>query len=42
MKVTLDLVQELLSYGSSLQVLSPDCLIKEIRKTIGEMNEMYK
>ena len=42
MKITFDLVQELLSYGSSLQVLSPDCLIKEIRKTIGEMNELYK
>ena len=42
MKITLDLVQELLSYGFSLQVLSPDCLIKEIRKTIGEMNELYK
>lgn len=41
MKITLDLVQELLSYGSSLQVLSLDCLIKEIRKTIGEMHEMY-
>lgn len=42
MKVTLDLVQELLSYGSSLQVLSPDCLINEIRKTINEMNDLYK
>lgn len=42
MKITLDLVQELLSYGSSLQVLSPDCLINEIRKTINEMNNLYK
>ena len=42
MKVTLDLVQELLSYGSSLQVLSPDSLIKEIRKTINELSELYK
>lgn len=42
MKVTLDLVQELLSYGSSLQVLSPDCLVNEIRKTINEMNDLYK
>lgn len=42
MKITLDLVQELLSYGSSLQVLGPECLINEIRKNIKEMNDLYK
>lgn len=41
MKVTLDLIQELLSYGPSLQVLSPDCLINEIRKAISEMSKLY-
>ena len=41
MKVTLDLIQELLSYGPSLQVLSPDCLINEIGKAISEMSKLY-
>ena len=43
MKITLDLVLELLSsYRSSLQILSSDTLIKEIRKTINELSELYK
>lgn len=41
-KITLDFIQELLSYGPSLQVLSPDKLVEEMRKAINEMNDLYR
>ena len=43
MKITLDLTQEILSsYHSNIQILSSDSLIREIRKTINELSELYK
>ena len=41
LRPTLDFVQELLSYGSTLQVLAPDSLVKEMRKTASELCALY-
>lgn len=41
LKPCYDFVQELLSYGSELEVLAPESLRCEIKKYVEEMNELY-
>ena len=36
-----DFVQELLSYGSELEVISPESLRKEVNQYTVEMSEIY-
>ena len=40
--LTLDFVQELLSYGSSLKVLAPDSLIDRMRGIVRDMYRQYE
>lgn len=42
LKPTLDFVQELLSYGSTLQVLAPESLVQEMRRTVNELCALYR
>lgn len=40
-KVTLDFMQELLSYGTSMKIISPPSLIKKYKEILNEMYEQY-
>lgn len=42
LKPTLDFVQELLSYGFTLQVLAPESLVQEMRRTVNELCALYR